>query len=155
MHTLNHNKSTLFKVNDPALKHDPCHDPTLNNNSGQDSGDNLPNKTQIMNNISRFRETSRFGESLRYCEYSPADRGTFLFGTIRHRREATPRFPRSFYLGQKNDRRTMTCDDDHRPSIDRRSEDSQRHWGSQAPIDHVGRHGSSIWGYLARGLGTA
>ena len=34
----------------------PGHDQTLNNDSVQDSGDNFPNETQIMNNISQFRE---------------------------------------------------------------------------------------------------
>ena len=42
------------------LNNDPDHDPTLNNDSGQDSGDNFPKETQIINNISRFREDLPF-----------------------------------------------------------------------------------------------
>ena len=34
------------------LNNDPCHDPTLNNDSGQDLGDNFPNDIQIMHNNS-------------------------------------------------------------------------------------------------------
>ena len=33
------------------LNNAPDHDPALNNDSGQDSGDNFPNETQIMNII--------------------------------------------------------------------------------------------------------
>ena len=32
------------------LNDDPCHDPTLNNDSGKDLGDNFPNETHIMHN---------------------------------------------------------------------------------------------------------
>ena len=38
------------------LNNNPDHDPTLNNDSGQDSGETFPNETQIMNNNSRFRD---------------------------------------------------------------------------------------------------
>ena len=49
------------------LKNDPCHDPLSNNDSGQDSVDHFPNKTQIMHNNSPDLERfSRFGECLRY-----------------------------------------------------------------------------------------
>ena len=55
------------------LNNDQGHVPTLNNDSGQDSGDNFPNETQIMHiNSPDLERVSRFGESLRYCEYSLA-----------------------------------------------------------------------------------
>ena len=38
------------------LNNDQGHDPTMNDDSGQDSGDNFLNETQIMNNIFRLRE---------------------------------------------------------------------------------------------------
>ena len=51
------------------LNNDPCHDQTLNNDSGQDSGDNFQNVTQIMhNNSPDLERISRFGECLRHCK---------------------------------------------------------------------------------------
>ena len=41
---------------DSALNYDPGHDPTLNDDSCQDSRDNFPKQRQIINNISQFRE---------------------------------------------------------------------------------------------------
>ena len=65
------------------LNNDPCHDPTLNNDSGQVSLDNFPNETKIMhNNSPDLERISRFGECLRYCKKVLADSSVFVLGSF-------------------------------------------------------------------------
>ena len=72
--TLGHNLTKKKKIMIQRLNNDPYYNRKLNNDSGQDSGNNFPNETQIMHiNSPDLERISRFGESLRYCEYSPAD----------------------------------------------------------------------------------
>ena len=40
------------------LNNNPCHDPTLNNDSGQDLGDNFSNETQIIKIILSIKRGS-------------------------------------------------------------------------------------------------
>ena len=46
------------------LNNDPCHVPTLDNDSGQDLGDTFSNETQIMHNNSPIKRESPESEKV-------------------------------------------------------------------------------------------